>query len=302
MIFTSTMILGTLISISSNNWFGIWMGLEINLLSIIPLMSKPNSPISAESSIKYFITQALASSILLMSILSMGVIYDSTSNLLIESVMFTKMGAAPFHFWFPEVMEGLSWNINILVMTWQKMAPMVVLMYLPLAAGFTLIVIITSMLISGLMGINQTSIRKIMAFSSINHIGWMISTIMFLETLWMTYFMIYSLIVIPIATTFNKLNLSHIKQFMSTIDSSPNKMLFSLNFLSLGGIPPFLGFFPKWLTIQALVEINLVSLAILMVTLTLIPLYFYIRMSMTSLVLYQTKIFQENKNFSSKIN
>nr|AML25691.1 NADH dehydrogenase subunit 2 [Histeridae sp. BMNH 1274743] len=294
MLFISTLIIGTIISISSNTWFGVWMGLEINLLSIIPLMSKPNSPISAESSIKYFITQALASSILMMSIINMNMMNDMTSNLLIESVMLTKMGAAPFHFWFPEVMEGLSWNTNIAIMTWQKLAPMVILMYLPLMTSFTIIIIIASMVISGLMGINQTSLRKILAFSSINHIGWMLSTILFMESLWLIYFVTYTVIVLPIVWIFNQMNLTHIKQFMSTINNSTTKMIVALNFLSLGGIPPFLGFLPKWLAIQGLIENNLIILAIFMVVLTLVPLYFYVRMSLTSLVIQQSKITQEN--------
>nr|AML26742.1 NADH dehydrogenase subunit 2 [Histeridae sp. BMNH 1274741] len=300
-LFILTLIMGTIMSISSNTWFGIWMGLEINLLSIIPLMSKPNSPISAESSIKYFITQALASSVLLASIISMKMMSNLTTNIMIESVMLTKMGAAPFHFWFPEVMEGLTWNINMIIMTWQKLAPMVILLYSPLIMKFTLIVIITSMLVSGLMGINQTSLRKIMAFSSINHIGWMLSTIQFMETLWLIYFLTYTVIIIPIVLIMSKLNLSHIKQFMNVMDKSPSKMFLSLNFLSLGGIPPFLGFFPKWLAIQGLIENKLIILAFLMVTLTLVPLYFYIRLSLTSLTLYQQKINQESPMLHSKM-
>nr|AML25678.1 NADH dehydrogenase subunit 2 [Histeridae sp. BMNH 1274739] len=294
MLFASTLVLGTIISISSNTWFGVWIGLEINLLSIIPLMSKPNSPISAESAIKYFVTQALASSILMVSIINMESMSALTNNLLIESVMFTKMGAAPFHFWFPEVMEGLSWNNNMIIMTWQKLAPMVILMYLPMITSFTLIIVITSMTISGLMGINQTSLRKIMAFSSINHIGWMLSTMMFMENLWLIYFIVYTVILLPIISIFNKMNLAHIKQFMSAISNSNTKMMVALNFLSLGGIPPFLGFLPKWLAIQGLIENNFTLLAIFMVILTLLPLYFYIRLSMTSLVMQQSKIYQEN--------
>nr|AML26717.1 NADH dehydrogenase subunit 2 [Histeridae sp. BMNH 1274738] len=299
-LFALTLITGTIMSISSNTWFGIWMGLEINLLSIIPLMSKPNSPISAESSIKYFITQALASSVLLATIISMKTMNNMASSILIESVMLTKMGAAPFHFWFPEVMEGLTWNINLIVMTWQKLAPMVILMYSPLIIKFTLMIIIASMLISGLMGINQTSLRKILAFSSINHIGWMLSTILFMETLWLIYFTVYSIIVIPIVQFMEKLNLSHIKQFMAAMDKSAIKMMFVLNFLSLGGIPPFMGFFPKWLAIQGLIENGLTLLALFMVVLTLVPLYFYTRLSLTSLVMYQQKISQEMPNTQSK--
>nr|AXS65069.1 NADH dehydrogenase subunit 2 [Histeroidea sp. 2 KM-2017] len=284
-LFLFTLILGSLISISSSSWLGIWMGLEINLLSMIPLMNESNNPLTTEASIKYFIVQALASSVLLMTILTSQMMSEFTSSIMMESVLFTKMGAAPFHYWFPEVMDGLSWGSGLILMTWQKLAPMVILMYIPLINSFTLIIITASMMISGIFGINQTSLRKIMAFSSINHIGWMLSAILFNESLWLIYFLVYSLISSSILWTFNNSSMFQMKQFMGSSMNSPIKMLFSLNFLSLGGIPPFLGFFPKWLIIQTLTESGLYMTTLMMVILTLLPLYFYIRLSLSSLVL-----------------
>nr|YP_009185866.1 NADH dehydrogenase subunit 2 [Margarinotus merdarius]ALO70683.1 NADH deshydrogenase subunit 2 [Margarinotus merdarius] len=293
--FLVTLVLGSLISVSSSTWLGIWMGLEINLLSMIPLMTSPLNAFSNESAIKYFITQALASAILMFTVLGFETMGLLTSTLLMESVLFTKMGAAPFHFWFPEVMEGLNWSNSLILMTWQKLAPMVILSYLPLIPSFTLIVIAASMTISGIMGINQSSLRKIMAFSSINHIGWMLSTIMFVETIWTLYFTVYSLISSAIVFTLHSLNISHVKQLFTAFDNNNTKLLFSLNFFSLGGMPPFLGFMPKWMAIQSLIDLGMVLTTLVMIILTLIPLYYYIRLTIASMVL-QVEIPLTSKN------
>nr|ALO70592.1 NADH deshydrogenase subunit 2 [Gyrohypnus fracticornis] len=308
MLFMFTMILGTMISISSFSWMGMWMGLEINLLSIIPLMNNKMNSFSSEASLKYFITQALASTIFLFSLImiSNNFIADNMSNFMILSLnssLLTKMGMAPFHFWFPEVMEGLSWTNCMLILTWQKIAPMILVMYninFPLFFMFT---IIFSMIISGIMGINQTSLRKILAFSSINHIAWMISSMFIFEIIWFYYFIIYLIITLNIILIFKIFNMFYLKQLFMSLNQNINlKIFFIINFLSLGGLPPFLGFFPKWITIQNLIENNLIYLSLTMIILTLITLYFYIRITFSTLMINMNEInFKINQNNSISI-
>nr|AXS65631.1 NADH dehydrogenase subunit 2 [Histeroidea sp. 4 KM-2017] len=291
-LFLNALVMSSLIAISAQSWLGIWMGLEINLLSMIPLMNNQKNMLSTEASIKYFITQAIASTVLLFAIIIMS---NKSNNCLITSMMInssmlTKMGAAPFHFWFPEVMEGLQWMNCLLLLTWQKMAPMMILSYSMINLKFLIIIAITSMLISGMMGINQTSMRKIMAFSSINHIGWMISSIIVSEMIWMYYFIIYSVISLNLIVLFNVFKIYHFKQMILFANNNkPLKMLIMTNFLSIAGLPPFLGFMPKWFTIQILVEANMITLAMTMVILTLVPLYFYTRITLASLALNSTQ-------------
>nr|AXS65152.1 NADH dehydrogenase subunit 2 [Elateroidea sp. 4 KM-2017] len=292
--FLSSLVMGTLISISSYSWLAMWLGLEINLLSIIPLMQSSKNILSNESSIKYFITQAVASTIILVSIIILS--YKSTmiSNSLIKSSTYimmnssflTKMGMAPFHFWFPEVMEGLSWLNCLLILTWQKIAPMILLMYSNKLTTFIMLTIIIAMIISGVMGVNQISLRKILAYSSINHMGWMMSTLMINETIWMYYFIIYSIISINIVAILNKFKIFFLNQLFQTMNSNTLiKFFFIFNFLSLGGIPPFLGFFPKWLTVQILIQQNMYVLPLTMIIFTLISIYMYTRITMSSLIL-----------------
>nr|UUL71574.1 NADH dehydrogenase subunit 2 [Aromia bungii] len=304
LLFLSTLVMGTLVAVSSYSWLSMWMGLEINLLSIIPILSNSKSMLSSESALKYFITQAMASSILLFSIIMMMNSNDFLPqnfnylfSMIMNSALLTKVGAAPFHIWFPEVMEGLSWMNCLIMLTWQKVAPMIILMYNSKMITFLSLIIIISSLIGGIMGINQISLRKIMAYSSINHIGWMIAGMVSSINIWTIYFLIYSLISINIILIFNKLNIFFLKQMFSS--SNPNKTMkffLIMNFLSLGGLPPFLGFLPKWLTVNNLVINNFFFLSSCLIILTLITLFFYLRMTFTSMIMNSSEsIISNNK-------
>nr|YP_010999508.1 NADH dehydrogenase subunit 2 [Ochthebius subinteger]WPM98433.1 NADH dehydrogenase subunit 2 [Ochthebius subinteger] len=295
LLFTLTLMIGSLISISSYSWLGMWMGLEINLLSIIPLFSNTKNMMNNEAALKYFITQALASTIMLFSIIMISSNFfsnwENNFNMIFNSSLLTKMGAAPFHFWFPEVMEGLNWMNCLILLTWQKMAPMILIMYNNKMIEFLSMIILFSMLISGIMGINQTSLRKIMAYSSINHIGWMISSMFFLESIWLIYFITYIIISMNIILIFKINNIFYLKQLFISLNNMPIlKMFFIMNFLSLGGLPPFLGFLPKWMTIQTMIENNFYLMSMIMVLMTLMTLYFYMRITFTSLMINMNEL------------
>nr|YP_009487862.1 NADH dehydrogenase subunit 2 [Anopheles forattinii]AWB98992.1 NADH dehydrogenase subunit 2 [Anopheles forattinii] len=309
-IFFITLIFGTLVTISSNSWLGAWMGLEINLLSFIPLMNdNKKNLLTSESSLKYFLTQAFASSILLFAIIMLMFIYNNNflllnnyNEILILSTLLLKSGAAPFHFWFPEVMEGLSWINGLILMTWQKIAPLMLISY-NFIYNFFMISIILSMLIGSLGGLNQTSIRKLMAFSSINHLGWMLLAMMNNEMLWMTYFLMYSFLSFSIVLMFNNFKLFYFNQiFNITLMNPVMKLLIFLNLLSLGGLPPFLGFLPKWLVIQNLTNMNQFFILIISVCLTLITLFFYLRLSYSIFMLnYQKNSWLLKNNYTNKL-
>nr|UOU85019.1 NADH dehydrogenase subunit 2 [Ephemera danica] len=293
LLFLYTLMLGTLFSVSASSWLGAWAGLEINLLSFIPLMTQ-NNKFSAEAALKYFLVQALASSILLFATI---ILYSMNSfmitnyhltnpTLILNMALLIKLGAAPFHFWFPGVMEGLNWPCNIILMTWQKIAPMMLLSYSIYLNVFSSFVIVSSVIAGSLGGFNQTSLRKIMAYSSINHLGWMVASIMMGDMFWIMYFLFYSLLSATTVIMFNQFNLSHLYQIYSSMCHSPaTKLMIFLNLLSLGGLPPFLGFLPKWIIINSLVMMNHYFMVTLMVTMTLITLFFYLRLTFSALLL-----------------
>nr|AGW80436.1 NADH dehydrogenase subunit 2 [Prosopocoilus astacoides blanchardi] len=307
MLFGSFLALGTVIAISSYSWMGMWMGLEINLLSFVPLISVSKNSYSSESALKYFVAQAAASTILLLAL----VVLSSKSSFLmsksdyamtiLNTSLLLKMGAAPLHFWFPEVMEGLSWINVMILLTWQKIAPMVLLIYTNKTLLLMFSVIISCMLISGIMGQNHLSLRKIMAYSSINHIGWMIAASLFMEIIWAIYFTIYTIINLNIVIMFKKLNIFYMKQLILSMSYEPLlKLFFILNFLSLGGLPPFLGFFPKWLTIQILTENQFFLIAVIMIVATLATLFFYMRVTFSTFTLSSNSLTYLYPHYANK--
>nr|AUB29951.1 NADH dehydrogenase subunit 2 [Neoceratitis asiatica] len=290
-LFFLILMMGTMMTISSNSWLGAWMGLEINLLSFIPLMND-NNLMSTEASLKYFLTQALASAILLFAIIMIYLnnfpITENNSifnNLIISSSLLLKMGAAPFHFWFPNVMKGLSWINALMLMTWQKIAPLMLISYTS-QNKFLILIIILSSIIGSLGGLNQTNLRKLMAFSSINHLSWMLAAMQTDESMWLIYFYFYSFLSFSLIFIFNNFKLSYMNQlFNSFFNSKILKYILFLNLLSLGGLPPFIGFLPKWLVIQLLIINKQYFLMMIMTTMTLITLFFYLRLCFVAFML-----------------
>nr|ASM82592.1 NADH dehydrogenase subunit 2 [Agnetina aequalis] len=298
-LFLITLISGTLISISSTSWFGAWIGLEINLLSFIPLMTNSSNLMSTEASLKYFLIQALASATLLFTVIFAALVYSSPSSLLtsnlflntlISSSLLLKMGAAPFHFWFPGVMEGLSWMNGFMLLTWQKIAPLMLLTYNFHFNTFASFIILSSVIIGSLGGLNQTSLRKILAYSSINHLGWLTAALTLGENIWNIYFSVYSFLTAAIIFMLKTFGVSHINQAFS-LNSVPPIIKFAMfsTLLSLGGLPPFIGFLPKWIIIQNMTEAGLTLIVVLMVTMTLITLFYYLRLSFSAFTLSYTE-------------
>nr|YP_010946661.1 NADH dehydrogenase subunit 2 [Margattea angusta]WGO57379.1 NADH dehydrogenase subunit 2 [Margattea angusta] len=294
--FYFTLMSGVMITISSNSWMGAWMGLEINLLSFIPILMNNNNIFTTEAALKYFLIQALASSTLLFLVI-MNILLETTitlnhkmlSMIMISSPLMLKSGMAPLHWWFPSVMEGLNWNNCFIMMTLQKIAPIILL---SLLSNSTLMFSISllSVVIGSIGGMNQLSIRKLMTYSSINHIGWMLSALMIGETLWTLYFLIYSILTATLVLITKFTNISFINQ-INLINNNmwiPKFIMFS-SFLSLGGLPPFMGFLPKWIIIQNLIINNMNYQVTLMVLMSLITLFYYLRMCYSSFMILHSE-------------
>nr|YP_010692483.1 NADH dehydrogenase subunit 2 [Prioneris thestylis]WBV74636.1 NADH dehydrogenase subunit 2 [Prioneris thestylis] len=289
MFFIFMLFFSTLISISSNSWLGCWIGLEINLLSFIPLISSKNNLLETEASLKYFLTQSIASinflfSILLKMILFKNYNIDNFISIMINSSLLMKMGSAPFYFWFPNIMEGLNWMNCFIIMTWQKISPMILLSYY-MNNNFIMIIMILNVMIGAMSGFNQTSIRKLMAFSSINNLGWLMASMMISENIWLMYFIFYSFFNSILCFLFSMLNIFYINQIINFNLIYFSKISLLINFFSLGGLPPFLGFFPKWIVINFLIYNNMFIISFLFVMSSLIMLFFYIRIIYISLLL-----------------
>nr|QPG85846.1 NADH dehydrogenase subunit 2 [Upogebia major] len=290
-LFFFSLLLGIFMSISSPTWLAAWVGLELNLLSFIPIIAIKKNSFSSEASLKYFLIQALGSATIIASA-SLMLTTPMNTNLLIELALLLKMGAAPFHFWFPQVMEGLDWASAIILMTIQKVAPMVLISYTLTSIfnqNFLMMFAVMSSLVGAIGGINQTMLRKILAFSSINHMSWMLLSMSLSELYWFYYFIFYSIISSSIGILFLFQQAFHISHLSSTSFNPLIKILALISLLSLGGLPPFIGFLPKWLIIQQL-STNLQFLPLtIMLFAALITLYYYLRVTISSLTLHSLK-------------
>nr|AHN85826.1 NADH dehydrogenase subunit 2 [Chilo auricilius] len=294
MFFTFIIFFSTLISISSNSWLGCWIGLEINLLSFIPLISNSNNLLSSEASLKYFLTQSIASiNFLFFILLNMMLMkYFEINNffkIMINSSLLMKMGAAPFHWWFPNIIEGLSWFNNFMLMSWQKISPIILLSYY-FNKNLLIIIIIMNAIIGAIGGLNQTSLRKLLAFSSINNLSWMLASIMISENLWMFYFLFYCMLISIMCFMFYMLNLIYINQLFFINFNYLIKLNFMMNLFSMGGLPPFIGFFPKWIIINFLLNNNFILINFILIMSSLIMLFFYIRITYSALMFNYLKL------------
>nr|QBS36410.1 NADH dehydrogenase subunit 2 [Oriolus xanthornus maderaspatanus] len=291
LIFAFSLLLGTTITISSNHWAMAWTGLEINTLAILPLISKSHHPRAIEAATKYFLVQAAASTLLLFSSMTnawhtgqwdITQLTHPTSSLILTAAISIKLGLVPFHFWFPEVLQGSSLITGLLLSTAMKFPPITLLYMTSSSLNPTLLttLAILSAALGGWMGLNQTQTRKIMAFSSISHLGWMTIILVYSPKLTLLNFYLYSLMTAAVFLTLNSMKALKLTTLMTAWTKTPSlSTMLLLTLLSLAGLPPLTGFLPKWLIIQELTKQDMVLAAVAMSLLSLLGLFFYLRLA-----------------------
>nr|ATB23383.1 NADH dehydrogenase subunit 2 [Hemiphyllodactylus linnwayensis] len=299
---------GTIITMISHHWLLAWLGLELNTLSILPIIMKTHHPRATEAATKYFITQTTAAALILFattmnawqtgcwSITSPPT--QQTTTIMTLALML-KLGVAPMHLWYPEILQGVTMNVALTITTWQKIAPITLLTLLHNHLSTTLLALagLVSALIGGFTGLNQTQTRKIMAFSSIAHMGWLMMTLPtspHLTTLTLINYMVMTI------ATFTALNITTMKTITDTNtawSSSPTLLtLTMLSLMSLGGLPPLTGFMPKLLILNELIMKNLTPLGAGLALASLPSLFFYIRLA------YFTMLTNPPNNTNTKYN
>nr|BAV71056.1 NADH dehydrogenase subunit 2 [Toxabramis houdemeri] len=289
-ILLSSLGLGTTLTFASSHWLLAWMGLEINTLAIIPLMAQHHHPRAVEATTKYFLTQATAAAMIMFASTTnawitgewdMNNMSNSIASTMIITALALKIGLAPMHFWMPEVLQGLDLLTGLILSTWQKLAPFALIIQTAQAVDPVLLTALglASTLVGGWGGLNQTQLRKILAYSSIAHMGWMIIVLQYAPQLTLlalgTYIFMTSAAFLTLktssATKINTLSMVWSKSPILTTTTA-------LVLLSLGGLPPLTGFMPKWLILQELAKQNLPITATIMALAALLSLYFYLRL------------------------
>nr|ATX74308.1 NADH dehydrogenase subunit 2 [Gehyra nana] len=280
----------TIITMTSHHWMLAWIGLELNTLSILPITMKLYHPRATEATMKYFLVQTLAAALILfastMNAWQTGLWSitntNATTTTMITLATLLKLGAAPVHLWYPEVLQGTTFNIALLISTWQKLAPLALLymMHTNLPNNLLLMTGLLSALWGGWAGLNQTQTRKIMAHSSIAHMGWILIALNTSPQLTTLTLLIYMIMTTAMFSSLNITTTKTITDMGTTWSLSPTLMTLTLLTLtSLGGLPPLTGFMPKLLILNELTMKPLLPLATILALASLPSLFFYMRMA-----------------------
>nr|BBE28345.1 NADH dehydrogenase subunit 2 [Tragulus javanicus] len=289
-----TLISGTMMVMISSHWLFVWIGFEMNMLAIIPIMMKNFNPRAMEAAVKYFLTQSTASMLLMMAVIinlmfsgqwTIMNLFNPTASMLMTMALAMKLGMAPFHFWVPEVTQGIPLSSGLILLTWQKLAPISVLYQITPSINLNMMLTLSalSIMIGGWGGLNQTQLRKIMAYSSIAHMGWMMTILLYNPTITLLNLAIY----IIMTSTMFMLFMANSTTTMLSLSHTWNKTpvmttLVLATLLSMGGLPPLSGFMPKWIIIQELTKNNSIILPTFMAMTALLNLYFYMRLTYTT--------------------
>nr|AAZ32319.1 NADH dehydrogenase subunit 2 [Turdus roehli]AAZ32320.1 NADH dehydrogenase subunit 2 [Turdus roehli] len=287
----TSLLLGSTITLSSNHWVTAWTGLEINTLAILPLIAKSHHPRSIEAATKYFLVQAAASALILFSSMTnawytgqwdITQLTCPTSCLILTAAIAMKLGLAPFHFWFPEVLQGCSLITGLLLSTAMKFPPISLFLMTSQSLNPTPLIAmaILSAALGGWMGLNQTQVRKILAFSSISHLGWMAIILVYSPKLALLNFYLYTAMTAAVFLALNSIKTLNLSMLMTTWTKTPAlSAMLMLTLLSLAGLPPLTGFLPKWLIVQELTKQSMAPAATIMALLSLLNLFFYLRLA-----------------------
>nr|ADF59455.1 NADH dehydrogenase subunit 2 [Cyrtodactylus philippinicus] len=284
----TSLLTSTLITMSSSHWLLAWFGLELNTLSILPMIMKSHHPRATEAATKYFLIQVTAATMILLASITNAwqtgqwtITHTTpTATLLTTVAIMLKLGTAPMYMWYPHVLLGITMNTALIISTWQKLAPLT-LLYMThnhLNPATMLLLGLLSTMIGGWAGLNQTQIRTIMAFSSIAHMGWLITAITLNPSLATLTMLMYTLTTLA---TFTPLITTKTATDIGTMwPLSPVTLTTTLiTLMSLGGLPPLTGFMPKWLILKELSSMDLSLLATTLLLSSLLSLYFYIRLA-----------------------
>ena len=328
-------ILGMFFMVSSNDLILFYLGLELQSLSLYILASIDRDNLkSSEAGVKYFILSALSSGLLLYGC---SLLYgftgstnfeviasntaDSTIGIIFAMVFILvglafKVSAVPFHMWTPDVYEGSPTSVTSFFSVVPKVAGIVIFirfMYLPFQEildqwKYILVFIsIASMILGAVAAIGQNNIKRLIAYSSIGHIGYAIAGMTpgtengFKSTL--IYISIYAVMNIgAFACIFlMKRNGNYIEDIQELSGASKNHPLMSLSLLiilsSLAGIPPMAGFFAKFYVFMAVVESGMFTLAVIGLVTTVVSAFYYIRIIKIMYFDDPKKPFEQLKDF-----
>lgn len=277
-----------------------WIRIEINLFSFIPLISINRKIFREKSTILYFLIQGISSRIFLLRFSINLENLKTISYLLLIISIFIKLGIFPFHFWIISVIEGMEWNISLILITIQKVIPLIIITFI-LQQNIIIIFCLINSFIAAIRGITMFSTRKIIGFSSVNHLSIIIIAIILSKKILKIYFLIYFYITFLATKTIKFLNINFIFQRITIKRNNKiNNISIIIIFLRIAGIPPFLGFLPKILTLIVILKREIFLSSLIILILNTISTYFYLRLSLNNILLNFNNLKTKRTFFSTK--
>lgn len=310
--------LGMMVMISANHFLTLYMGLELLSLSLYALVAlQRDSAIAAEAAMKYFILGALASGMLLYG---MSMIYGATGNLditrialllqagvgsnmvLVFGLVFIvaglafKLGVVPFHMWMPDVYQGAPTAVTLFIGTAPKIAAFAFVIRLLAQAlqafagdwqQMLAIMAVLSMAVGNITAIAQTNLKRMLAYSTISHMGFLLlgilaasingysSAMFYIVAYILTGLGAFGMIMLLSRKGFEADNLEDLKGLNQR--SPWYAFLLLLIMFSLAGVPPTIGFYAKLAVLQAVISAGFPRLAIAAVLFSLIGAFYYLR-------------------------
>ena len=319
-------LLGVMIMISANHFLTLYLGLELLSLSLYAMVAlNRDSVVSTEAAIKYFVLGALASGLLLYGMsmmygasgtLDIGVLAKAIASgeakrkMVLFGLVFAvaglafKLGVVPFHMWIPDVYHGAPTPVTLMVGAAPKLAAFAIIVRL-LVGGLIgvaadwqqmlVILAVLSMAIGNLAAIAQTNVKRMLAYSTISHMGFMLlglasgvvdgnrlnagdaygSSLFYIITYTLTTLASFGMILLLTRQGFEAETLDDFKGLNTRSPWFAAMMLIVM--FSLAGLPPTVGFYAKLAVLQAAVGANMVWLAVVAVLFSLIGAYYYLR-------------------------
>ena len=311
-------LLGIMIMISANSMLIIYLGLETLSLSLYALVAfERNSASAAESAMKYFVLGAIASGSLLYGI---SWIYGLTGSLQFDEIAAAiqagkasgvplyfglafitvgiafKFGAVPFHMWLPDVYQGARTPVTLYIASAPKLAALALALRILAGGlgdlhgvwqGMIMVMAVLSLLIGNIVAIAQTNIKRMLGYSAIAHVGFILMAVFTGTEQGYAAALFYTLTyVVMAAGAFGMVILlsrkgfeaEHLSDFKGLNARSPWFALLMLFFMfGMAGVPPWVGFFAKLSVISAVLDAGFPGLAVLMVLAAVIGAYYYLR-------------------------
>jgi NADH-quinone oxidoreductase subunit N len=310
--------LGMMVMISAHNFITIYLGLELLALCLFAMVALDrDSPAASEAAMKYFVLGAIASGTLLYGL---SLLYGSTGTLdlahlgmhiaesssigigitlalgfIIVGLCF-ELEAVPFHMWLPDVYEGASTPVTLYVGSVPKVAVFALFMRLLVAGlgGMKLewhiiltVLAVLSMGVGSVVALMQTNLKRMLAYSNISHVGFILLGILAGTTEGYQAAMFYVITyVIMAAAAFGMIILlarkgfeaDHLEDFKGLNDRSPwFAFMMLMVMFGMAGVPPFVGFFAKLYVLRAVIDVHMVWLAVVAVVFTLISAWYYLK-------------------------